>query len=164
MRLFVLTLVLLSIIGLGCNKCGRIDCSPCPPETANYQFLVAFDTSNAGFKEDELDTIYIYKFDKNMVLIDSNHWSLNKRNTNDRKWNLLEGRAFDDLHDRDFTAHYYQLQVKNNPKKYMLRDFEITFVPRNPKSCCECDKSYIERVNINDTVINKLRFPYMIRK
>jgi hypothetical protein len=145
--------------------CFNIKCAECEPETADNQLLVEFDTSdNKGFKPSELDSVYLYRYNDSMAILDSLKFDLSGRTFQNRRENLMESRTFDHFHFGKRKAAFYELEIIGHTQKYFFRDFQIQFIPRNPSHCCECDKSKILNVKINGKVIDMALLPFRIRK
>jgi hypothetical protein len=154
--LFISGLCILLVAG-----CCFGNCKPCNPPTSLIQPLVEFDTSGfSGFKWDELDSVDLYRFDANMVIVDTLHFSF----TGKSRFNSIEAGRFDNFDHGARHATFYELKVTGHPKKYLFRDFIIRIIPNDPKKCCDCDGSSIENVTINDTVINIAQLPFKVSK
>jgi hypothetical protein len=159
MRAFVIAATLFLCMFPACK------CKECEPITADHQVLVQFDTSLvSGFSWEELDTVYLLRFDQQVNPVDTLHFRFSGKSSPGRVRNYVMSGDFDDFHYGPRIADYYELRIKNHFRVYRFRDFDIRFMKASQSDICDCDKSRIENVTVNDTVINIARFPFIISK
>jgi hypothetical protein len=125
-----------------------------PQPRAENQPVVMFDTTGlGGFKFADIDTVFLLRYYDNGV--DSTLYAYNKNWTG----NIFYGYMFGLFDHHSQTIAYYEVKIKNQKKKYLIKDIMVRALLGGK---CEDDGSTIETIRINDSFVNQ--FPYVIRK
>lgn len=147
--------MLLLLVSCGRPKDNFVGCDPYMLERADDRPIIIFDKDgNDGYKIDEIDTLYILKYNGQNVCTDS--ISI----LHDENWgpsSILPVSAFDRFHKSNPSTKFYELKIKDRPEKFILKNFIIS---RTKGPCFE--KSTIKELIINDSIVNSL--PFVIKK